>query len=526
HSNFKNLTVGQRLTYTISNNNIQFNSDTSEATYFNFIKLFHLFIIAASKSDSVKLSPRYIYFSPNRVDNNFNLQINLSSENYYELLANYSSVTSKQSASLIKLASLYFANKRRKFEHSATSLGYEEQWNNDEEVKLVSKYLNKLGYNWDLELQDANKNLYQIILIKDGKTFDFSQASSGEKEIINFLIGIFAFNIKDGLIIVDEPEVHLHPRWQILLIDLFFDLSKLTGNQFIVSTHSSVFINQHTLSSITRVYRNSNVSQVAVINQANIPTNKDLLHIINSHNNEKIFFADKVVLVEGITDRVFFEALINLYHKLFSNTTEVIEVLDVHGKINLAKYRKFLDTLSIPNFIIADLDYIEQIGNEYIKNLFTIDYKSINDNVIKRKKSQDGEALSKKLEDAIKTKDLEELTELFNYIKSRNKKLKENLNTQEKAALERFIQDKAVEKVFLLKSGEIENYSPDASKGLEALIEAVRQQKYLDAYLSESFSSQREEISRIIFSIFNLEQKDDKKVVNELKKHQNHNTTY
>ncbi|WP_375496278.1 hypothetical protein, partial [uncultured Nostoc sp.] len=33
HSNFKNLTVGQRLTYTIYNNNIKFNSDTKEDNY-------------------------------------------------------------------------------------------------------------------------------------------------------------------------------------------------------------------------------------------------------------------------------------------------------------------------------------------------------------------------------------------------------------------------------------------------------------------------------------------------------------
>ena len=48
--------------------------------------------------------------------------------------------------------------------------------------------------------------------------------------------------------------------------------------------------------------------------------------------------------MEGITDRIFWEQLINLYKK--AENSEIIEVLEVHGKINLAKYRNFLKKLS------------------------------------------------------------------------------------------------------------------------------------------------------------------------------------
>ncbi|MBN3962280.1 AAA family ATPase [Nostoc sp. NMS8] len=461
-----------------------------------------------------------MYFSPYRGETQLNLQASLSSENYYDLLANYSSTTSKTSTSLMKLSSLYFAEKKRLYENSALNQGYQDKWNNDEEVKLVTKYLSKLGYSWDLKLKDANKNIYEITLSKEGKTFDITQASSGEKEILNFLLGIFAFNIKDGLVIVDEPEVHLHPRWQSILIELFFDLANTTGNQFILSTHSAVFINQKTISNIIRVYKSNDKSIIATINRENLLVSKDLLHIINSHNNEKIFFADKVVLVEGVTDRLFFEKLINLYQLLFIETPEVIEVLEVYGKENLEKYRNFLEAFSVPNFIVADFDYLQNIGNENIKNLFVVDHLKIDQQVIKHKKSTDGQTLSQQLDKAINNKDIESLKILYDYIKSRKRKLKDNRKHEENIFIEQFLSQKESERIFILRDGEIEDYLPNGHKTLEGLINLLKDKGYLNFIVDPNYSKQRQELTKIIFSVLRIASKPDQEIILSLKKYQ------
>ncbi|WP_442942309.1 ATP-dependent nuclease [Nostoc sp.] len=332
-----------------------------------------------------------------------------------DLVMNYFASTSKSMASLVKVSSLYFAEKRRNYE--SQSQGYQTAWSNDKEVKLVTKYLKKLGYSWDLKLKDKNKNIYEIMLTKDDRDFYIGQASSGEKEIINFLFGIFAFNIKNGLIIVDEAELHLHPKWQSILIELFIDLSKDTGNQFIFSTHSAVFINETTISNIIRIYKENNTSNAIAISKNNLNKTKDLLHIINSHNNEKMFFADKVVLVEGVKDRLIIQKIIDIYSSEFIEKPEIIEVLEVLGKSNLIKYKEFLDLIKVKNYIIADNDYILTIGDEDVKKLFTTDYQRIDKEVIKDKKSIDGKCLSEKMENAIHTKNIDELQELWEYIK-------------------------------------------------------------------------------------------------------------
>lgn len=70
------------------------------------------------------------------------------------------------------------------------------------------------------------------------------------------------------------------------------------------------------------------------LNKTSLPNAKDLLAIGNSQNNERIFFADKVVLVEGISDRIFFESV---FQKLgvTTGTLRSCEIIRVGGKVIL-----------------------------------------------------------------------------------------------------------------------------------------------------------------------------------------------
>lgn len=518
------LAENQELVYCIVNNVlVQPSLNSRELIYLKFLNYYELFSIVIQKAidlydlpPDTRLSPKYVYFSPYRGGDPL-LQVTLAGESYYNLLSNSSSATSRSTTSLIKLASIYFAQKRRKYEMLAKTQGYEKDWDADEEVKLVTKHLNKLGYSWNVELKDANSNTYEIILLKiqENTKFYLHQASSGEKEILNFLLGIFAYNIKNGLIIVDEPEVHLHPKWQSLLLDLFFDLAELTQNQFIFTTHSPIFINQRTISKIVRVYKSSGKSTIKKILKSNFDETKDLLHIINSHNNEKIFFADKVILVEGITDRIFWEQLINIYKK--AENSEIIEVLEVHGKINLQKYRNFLEKIELDNYIIADLDYILQIGSEELKKMCIVDYSKIDREVINAKKSMDGQTLFKEIEEAIKSKNFDALEKLCNYIKSRKMKLPDNKTPEQLQVFENFITKKMDDKIFVLSKGEVEDYLPEGYGDLNKLIELIKNERtFKDFIIRGDYREKRLELSKIICSILGINLLPDEEVVGYL----------
>ncbi|ULJ62022.1 AAA family ATPase [Wielerella bovis] len=91
----------------------------------------------------------------------------------------------------------------------------------------------------------------QMLAEKNGKTFSVSQLSQGEKSLMA-LVGDIARRLVmlnpnlenplegQGVIMIDEADLHLHPQWQRQLIDR---LTKTFPNcQFILSTHSPLVI--------------------------------------------------------------------------------------------------------------------------------------------------------------------------------------------------------------------------------------------------------------------------------------------
>jgi len=507
--NWKSIVLEENeiLSYKIINYNVDFQHENKKnQVFFEYLNYFELILILIRDLPMIRLKTNYIYFTPYRSDGLQNLQANLSNQNFYRVLQNVNSATSKSTLSLINLATIYFAEKRRMFEDGAAKQGYEINWKNDEEVKLVTKYLEKLGYSWDLQLIDKNKNIYEIILSKEGNNFFINQASSGEKEIINFLLGIFAFNINNGIIVVDEPELHLHPKWQNVLLDLFTEFSSLTKNQFILSTHSATFINERSFSYIIRIYKDeNNVSKEITLKECGSLNLKDILHIINSTNNEKIFFADVVILVEGITDRLVFEKILAEQVKQ-KNSTKIVEVIEIKGKSNVDIFKKFLSSLNIPTFFICDLDYINEVDNFAIKKLFVTNNTKIVKDVIKNPKSKDGDSLIKALEEAISSTNIDDLTEIWDYIKSFRRKLKPNLTEEESKLLNEFLDEQKKCNNYILQLGDIEDYFPDGfkKKDLNNVMNLLQD----DAYEKWKNESEFNKLQIIINEILNTSKLD------------------
>jgi len=234
---------------------------------------------------------------------------------------------------------------------------------------------------------------------------------------------------------------------------------------------------------------------------------------VNSYNNEKLFFADKVVLVEGIMDRLIFKKLISFYLSE-SDKAQIVEVLDVGGKHNFDKYKQLLKEIKCEHYIIADLDYVKDLaerdGNNQVKALFNTDYSSI-DKTIKDKKSLDGKRLSEVLEEAIRmNKITEELKSVWNYIKSRHLKLKDGLAEEEIGKLREYIKQKEEENIFILYHGdkfeysEIEDFLPDEYKNLDGVIELIKPDNF-KKWLEKNAAEKRR-LKEIVYRILEIDE--------------------
>ena len=105
-------------------------------------------------------------------------------------------------------------------------------------------FSNIIEYNG---MEDKNDYI-EILFNKNGKKISIDYLSSGEKQIV--FRGAFLLRDKEALngavILIDEPEISMHPKWQQKILDyyrnLFIDNSGKQTSQIIVSTHSNFVI--------------------------------------------------------------------------------------------------------------------------------------------------------------------------------------------------------------------------------------------------------------------------------------------
>lgn len=99
------------------------------------------------------------------------------------------------------------------------------------------EYLNALVLLTDFDAIELDD-----ISFSKGKSehrFNLSQASSGELSVLFSLSSIAGEIQDDSLILIDEPELSLHPEWQVKFLPLLIDIfSNYKSCHFIISTHS------------------------------------------------------------------------------------------------------------------------------------------------------------------------------------------------------------------------------------------------------------------------------------------------
>nr|WP_295905206.1 AAA family ATPase [uncultured Bdellovibrio sp.] len=98
-----------------------------------------------------------------------------------------------------------------------------------------------------IALRDLNIiEFSQIQVVKQGQNetlFDLLEAGSGEFKRFLLLFSIAALTKNDTLILIDEPEISLHPKWQAdFLIEARALIKERTGCHLIVATHSPYLI--------------------------------------------------------------------------------------------------------------------------------------------------------------------------------------------------------------------------------------------------------------------------------------------
>ena len=90
----------------------------------------------------------------------------------------------------------------------------------------------------DIKISGISKNAKSIPIFTNsaGDKFDINELSSGEKQLFLRTLAIKMLNPENSIILIDEPELSLHPKWQQRIVDVYRKIGK--NNQIIIATHS------------------------------------------------------------------------------------------------------------------------------------------------------------------------------------------------------------------------------------------------------------------------------------------------
>lgn len=184
------------------------------------------------------------------------------------------------------------------------------------------------------------------------------------------------------LVLIEEPEAHLHAQVQQVFIRKAYDVLRLGVNnklttQMIVSSHSSYIAHEAGFEKLRYFKRKPALSleQVATAEVVDLST------VFKSKSNKTddvtdtakfaarylktihcdLFFANGIIMVEGAAERMLIPHFIQKGYKdsLNQNYISILEVGGAHAQ----RLRPLIDALSLPTLVITDTDATKSKGS-------------------------------------------------------------------------------------------------------------------------------------------------------------------
>ena len=187
--------------------------------------------------------------------------IYVPAENKFEEIQTYSTTLSKEyefintiNSNVIRDIPSYIATRRNYLATIEEDLTMKEITN--KVVNEINGIFNILELDVKLKGFSKDEKTMPIFENSVGEEFDINNLSSGEKQLFLRTLSIKMLEPKNSIILIDEPELSLHPKWQQRIIEVYKKIGE--NNQIIVATHSPHILGSVSNENIFILYRNEN----------------------------------------------------------------------------------------------------------------------------------------------------------------------------------------------------------------------------------------------------------------------------
>lgn len=250
----------------------------------------------------------------------------------------------------------------------------------DKTVQEISKtsggHVGQIQLEMDVNETDIEDFIQKITRAKyevDGLLLNESSQGLGFSNLIFLHLRLEEYlnsidNTKVNVFFIEEPEAHMHPQMQNVFIRYLKDFYKSKDMQGLITTHSNEIARDIGLENL-RVLRQTEKSKSELFDlsifkkslKGKLVDKETSFTLENFYDwffeigYSEIIFADKVVLYEGDTERLYIRKLLTLdaFAPLKNNYIAFIQV----GGAYAYNYKTLLKHLKIKSLILTDLDY-------------------------------------------------------------------------------------------------------------------------------------------------------------------------
>lgn len=220
-----------------------------------------------------------------------------------------------------------------------------------ESREKVCKEVNSIFESMDLDVEliglSKDEDTIPIFRNIEGKEFDISGLSSGEKQLFLRALSLKFLNVNNSIILIDEPEISLHPRWQRKIINVYENIGE--NNQLIIATHSPHIIGNVTKEQIRVLKRDK--EGIKVMNYEELDETygrtvesilMEIMGIVNTRNEET---AEKIETLRNLVredkyESKEFEELYEVLRGYLGNLDIDLNLIDMEIKRRINKKEK------------------------------------------------------------------------------------------------------------------------------------------------------------------------------------------
>lgn len=237
-------------------------------------------------------------------------------------------------------------------------------------ITRFNKAFSKIVPNFHIETINNIDGHKVVTFYNKGKKVPISRLSSGEKQIV-FRGGYLLKDkntLKGALVIIDEPELSLHPEWQKKILDyykaIFTNEAGQQTSQIFIATHSPYIIhNENRKNDKVIVLKKDNNAIISVLDKPEYYFCGGIKAVEDAFN-DKIFNVESTptVYLEGRTDEKYFNKALEVFDLNTNFKFKWVGYLDDDqnerntGKDSLNKAKEFLISQNLPYINICLFD--------------------------------------------------------------------------------------------------------------------------------------------------------------------------